>query len=76
VAVEVPSIADRILTNAKQMLKLAVKRKCLAAKPLFEITAKQDLQIKKGTMRGLCLPPRIQRSIALRIRRMYPRTSR
>jgi integrase len=48
VAVEAPSIADRILTNAKQMLKWAVKRKRLASNPLFEITAKQDLQIKKG----------------------------
>jgi integrase len=41
----VPTIADRILTNAKQMLKWAVRRQRLKVNPLSEITAKQDLLI-------------------------------
>lgn len=42
-----PGIADRILTNAKQMLKWGVKRQLIPANPLVEINAKEDLQIKK-----------------------------
>ena len=42
-----PGIADRILTNAKQMLKWAVKRRLIPVNPLVEINAKEDLQIKK-----------------------------
>lgn len=42
-----PGIADRILTNVKQMLKWGVKRQLIPANPLVEINAKEDLQIKK-----------------------------
>lgn len=42
-----PGIADRILTNAKQMLKWGVKRRLIPANPLVEINAREDLQIKK-----------------------------
>jgi len=42
-----PGIADRILTNAKQMLKWGVKRKLIPANPLVEINAKEDLSIQK-----------------------------
>lgn len=42
-----PGIADRILTNAKQMLKWGVKRRLIPSNPLVEINAREDLQIKK-----------------------------
>jgi integrase len=42
-----PGIADRILTNAKQMLKWGVKRRLIPANHLVEINARDDLQIKK-----------------------------
>lgn len=42
-----PGIADRILTNAKQMLKWGVKRRLVPSNPLVEINAREDLQIKK-----------------------------
>lgn len=42
-----PGIAERILINAKQMLKWAVRRKLIAASALAGINAKEDLQIKK-----------------------------
>lgn len=42
-----PGIADRILTNAKQMLKWGVKRRLIPVNPLIEINAREDLQIKK-----------------------------
>lgn len=42
-----PGIADRILTNAKQMLKWGVKRRLIPANPLVEINAREDLQIRK-----------------------------
>ncbi|MCS0397904.1 site-specific integrase [Vibrio diabolicus] len=42
-----PGIAERLLTNSKQMLKWAVKRKLLNSNVLAEINAKEDLQIKK-----------------------------
>lgn len=42
-----PAIADRILTNAKQMLKWGVKRRLIPSSPLADINAKDDLQIKK-----------------------------
>ncbi|MGS2723802.1 tyrosine-type recombinase/integrase [Porticoccus sp. GXU_MW_L64] len=42
-----PAIAERILVNAKQMLKFAVKRKLIKVNPLSEIYAKEDLQIQK-----------------------------
>jgi len=52
--VRVPSIADRILTNAKQMLRWAVRRKRLDYNPLADITAKSDLLIlKKRAKRAL-----------------------
>jgi integrase len=43
-----PGITDRILTNAKQMLKWGVKRRLIPANPLADISARQDLQIKKA----------------------------
>lgn len=42
-----PGIAERILVNAKQMLKWGVKRQLLSEHPLANINAKEDLQIKK-----------------------------
>lgn len=42
-----PGIADRILTNAKQMLKWGVKRRLIPVNPLLEINAREDLQIRK-----------------------------
>lgn len=42
-----PGIAERILVNAKQMLKWGVKRRLIPSHPLAEINAKEDLQIKK-----------------------------
>lgn len=45
-----PAISERILVNAKQMLKFAVKRKLIPANPLSDIYAKEDLQIKKRSV--------------------------
>jgi integrase len=45
-----PAITERILVNAKQMLKFAVKRKLISANPLSDIYAKEDLQIKKRSV--------------------------
>ncbi|MCU7839406.1 MAG: site-specific integrase [Candidatus Thiodiazotropha sp. (ex Troendleina suluensis)] len=42
-----PAIAERILTNSKQMLKWAAKRQLIPFNVLTEINAKEDLQIKK-----------------------------
>jgi integrase len=42
-----PGIAERILVNAKQMLKWGVKRQLIPSHPLSDINAKEDLQIKK-----------------------------
>lgn len=42
-----PGIADRILTNSKQLLKWAVKRQLIPTNVLTEINAQEDLQIKK-----------------------------
>lgn len=42
-----PGITDRILTNAKQVLKWGVKRQLLSTNHLSDINAKEDLQIKK-----------------------------
>lgn len=47
-AEEVPSIADRILTNAKQVLKWAKKRELLEINVLSDIYAKEDLGIQKN----------------------------
>lgn len=43
-----PGIADRILTNAKQMLKWGVKRRLIPQNPISDINAAEDLHIKKG----------------------------
>lgn len=43
-----PGITEVILTNAKQMLKWAVKRKRLPLNPLADISAKQDLLILRN----------------------------
>lgn len=42
-----PGIAERILINAKQMLKWAMRRELIATSALAGINAKEDLQIKK-----------------------------
>jgi integrase len=42
-----PSIADRLLTNGKQMHKWAVKRKLATSNPISDINAKEDLYITK-----------------------------
>ena len=42
-----PAIADRLLTNSKQMLKWAVKRQLIPFNVLTEMNAREDLQIKK-----------------------------
>ncbi|WP_151744477.1 tyrosine-type recombinase/integrase [Acinetobacter calcoaceticus] len=47
-AEEVPSIADRILTNSKQVLKWAKKRELLEINVLSDIYAKEDLGIQKN----------------------------
>lgn len=46
-ATQRPGIAERILINAKQMLKWAVRRKLVVTSALAGINAKEDLQIKK-----------------------------
>jgi len=43
-----PGITDRILTNAKQVLKWGVKRQMIPTNHLSDINAKEDLQIKKS----------------------------
>jgi len=48
VATGKPSIADRILTNTRQMLKWCVRRQLVDKNVLSDINAKQDLQIKSG----------------------------
>ncbi|ENF2039133.1 tyrosine-type recombinase/integrase [Acinetobacter baumannii] len=45
---EVPSIADRVLTNAKQALKWAKKRQLLEVNVLSDIYAKEDLGIERN----------------------------
>jgi len=45
-----PAIAERLLVNAKQCMKFAVKRKLISSNPLSEIYAKEDLQIKKRSV--------------------------
>ena len=47
-AEEKPSIAERILTNAKQVLKWAKKRELLIVNALSDIYAKEDLGIEKN----------------------------
>ena len=42
-----PAIAERILVNAKQVLKFGVKRRLIPLNPLADIYAKEDLQIQK-----------------------------
>lgn len=42
-----PAIGERILVNAKQLYKFAMKRKLVPANPLADIYAKEDLQIQK-----------------------------
>ncbi|WP_023270267.1 tyrosine-type recombinase/integrase [Acinetobacter gyllenbergii] len=47
-AEEIPSIAERVLTNAKQVLKWARKRELLEINVLSDIYAKEDLGIEKN----------------------------
>jgi len=55
-----PGIADRLLTNAKQVLKWGVKRRLLPVNPLCEIDAKEDRQIKKIAGPGSLSPNEIK----------------
>ncbi len=49
-----PHIAERILVNAKQMLKFGLKRKLISANALSDIYARGDLQvIKREDLRAL-----------------------
>lgn len=48
---KVPSIAERILTNAKQILKWARKRELIEVNPLSDIYAKEDLGIEKNRVK-------------------------
>ncbi|PHS23225.1 MAG: integrase [Methylophaga sp.] len=45
-----PAISERILVNAKQMLKYGVKRKLIPSNPLADTFAKEDLQIQKRSV--------------------------
>lgn len=45
-----PAIAERILVNAKQMLKYGLKRKLIPSNVLADIYAKEDLQIQKRSV--------------------------
>ncbi|GAB00237.1 integrase [Acinetobacter venetianus] len=47
-AEDVPSISDRVLTNAKQVLKWAKKRQLLEVNVLSDIYAKEDLGIERN----------------------------
>lgn len=47
IAVATPSIADRLLTNAKQCYKWLKRRKVVHENPLYEISAWGDLGVKK-----------------------------
>jgi integrase len=47
----IPSIAERILTNAKQVLKWAKKRELIEVNPLSDIYAKEDLGIEKNRVK-------------------------
>lgn len=46
-AKKVPAIAERVLVNAKQLLKYAVKRRLIASNVLADIFAQEDLQVRK-----------------------------
>ncbi|WP_046206295.1 tyrosine-type recombinase/integrase [Acinetobacter radioresistens] len=50
-AEEIPSIAERVLTNAKQVLKWAKKRELIEVNPLSDIYAKEDLGIEKNRVK-------------------------
>jgi integrase len=45
-----PAIAERILVNAKQMLKYGLKRRLIPSNVLADIYAKEDLQIQKRSV--------------------------
>lgn len=47
-AEDIPSIAERVLTNSKQVLKWARKRELLEVNVLSDIYAKEDLGIEKN----------------------------
>lgn len=48
VAKQTPRIADRVLTNAKQMHKWGFRRQLVNSQPLATITGKADLNIQKA----------------------------
>ncbi|WP_414430807.1 tyrosine-type recombinase/integrase [Alcanivorax sp. IL3] len=55
-----PSIAERLLTNAKQMYKWALRRRLVEQSPLSDIQASHDLQIKKATGSRTLAPEEIR----------------
>lgn len=54
IAGKTPSIAERLLANTKQMHMWAARRELIKDQPLGAISAKRDLQVKRGT-RGRAL---------------------
>ena len=48
-----PAIAERVLINAKQMLKWAVKRQIIQSNVLAEMFAKEDFNIQKNTTKRI-----------------------
>jgi integrase len=47
-AEDIPAIAERVLTNAKQFLKWCRKRKYIETNPLADIMVAEDLQVRKA----------------------------
>ncbi|WP_444926639.1 tyrosine-type recombinase/integrase [Microbulbifer sp. TRSA002] len=69
-----PGIADRILTNAKQMLKWGVRRRLITSNPIANINATEDLRIKKSIGTRSLSPDEIgMMSQALEHSRMAPK---
>ncbi|MFA0813906.1 tyrosine-type recombinase/integrase [Microbulbifer epialgicus] len=69
-----PGIADRILTNAKQMLKWGVRRRLITSNPIANINATEDLRIKKGTGTRSLSPDEISMMwLAMENSRMAPK---
>ncbi|MBO9493812.1 integrase family protein [Thalassotalea sp. G20_0] len=56
----IPSIAERVLTNAKQMLKFGVKRHLLENNVLAHINAVEDLSVRKNVDTRSLKPQEIQ----------------
>lgn len=55
IAEKTPSIAERLLANIKQVHMWAARRELIMDQPLGAVSAKRDLQVKRGT-KGRALP--------------------